>query len=75
MIHLVSGHDEPRAGFYREPRLAEALVVQLLDELELNRNLSGVGHRQDSTRRLDEPDRLEVKLSCLNGHLQFKNDF
>ncbi len=59
-FHLVSGHDEPRAGFYRQPWFAETFVVQLLDELELNRNLTRVGHRQDSTWRLNEPDRLEV---------------
>jgi hypothetical protein len=40
--YLVSGHYESRAGLDRQPVLAEALVVQLLDELELDWHLGSI---------------------------------
>ena len=71
--HLVPRHDETRAGFDGEPRFAETLVVQLLDELELNRNLPGVGDGQDPRRLLDEADGVEVKLRGVDGDLKIES--
>ena len=61
--------DEAWAGFHDEPGPAEALLPRLLDELELNGNLTRVSNGQRSIRRFDKSNCVEHNVCGVHHNL------
>ena len=69
---VLTLHDEAWAGLYKKPGPAEPVLARLLDELELDGDLPGVGNGQGAVRRLHKSDSVEHNVRCVHHNLETK---